>query len=409
MTTWEIELQYVDNILRGIDEPSNIEQLYISLRPLFHRAIHKYGRECEHEDLMQEMYMALLSAIGQYKDPKVRGKYDFHQVLMSNANHKITAYLLSYYKQYTDGNGKVRAFTTHCGALGLNERAWDAEDAPEIQDIIRAETDVESEVIQRETDEEQRAAAEVLWDEVDRLPSAQRDAVVDYYKRGIGYAEKAGETGEKPGTIAARAQRGTRNLRSNPRVQEIAQYYLPSVAYRGGLGFFKDTGMSSTEYVALKNIERGETSTYKLITPSFFEGKSSAVVSRYTGVSEGVIKKLRKESGGVYRGTAEKIVRFYDVPFDEVFEICVERAVPKGNPAKGWKIPKSFRLAQTDFFNNYTKSRISREKVKELNVSVDTVDNSIQRLRKCGRVNTETAKRIAYIFDVPFEMLFVPV
>ena len=412
MTKRDMELQFVGEILRGADVTENMERLYMSLRPVFHNAIHKYGRECEREDLMQEMYLALSTAVEQYRDPETRARYTFHQVLASNANHKISAYLLYHYRQYTDENGKVKAFRTHCGAASLNVKAWDAEDAPDIQDIIPGDMDVEEEYMRRETAEEQREAAAVLWGEVGKLPPPLRCAVVDYYRLGISHAEKAEALGDKRGTVTGRAQRGLEKLRENPRIQEIAPVFIPSLAYRGGMGFFKRNGTSSTEYVALNNIEReerGAMSTYRLASPSFFDGKTSAVISRYTGVSPGVIQKLRNGAGGVYRATAERIARFYSRPFDEIFEICVERAAPKGNPAKGWKIPKSFRLADPDFFSGYTRSRIDREKAAGLNTCVDVIDGAVKRLRGGGRANTHTAERIALLFDVPFERLFVPV
>jgi RNA polymerase sigma factor (sigma-70 family) len=389
-----------------------MERLYMSLRPVFHNAINKYGRECEREDLMQEMYLALSTAVEQYRDPETRAKYSFHQVLASNANHKITAYLLYHYRQYIDENGKVKAFRTHCGAVSLNVKAWDAEDAPDIQDIIPGDMDVEEEFMRRETAEEQREAAVVLWDEVGKLPPPLRGAVVDYYKLGISHVEKAEATGEKHGTVTGRAQRGLEKLRENPRIQEIAPVFIPSLAYRGGMGFFKRNGTSSTEYVALNNIEReerGAMSTYRLVSPSFFDGKTSTVISRYTGVSPGVIQKLRNGAGGVYRTTAERIARFYHRPFDEIFEIYVERAAPKGNPAKGWKVPKSFRLADPDFFNGYNRSQIDREKTGTRKSDIDLVDGAVRGLRGGGRVNTGTAERLSFVFDVPFEQLFVPV
>jgi RNA polymerase sigma factor (sigma-70 family) len=412
MTKRDMELQLVGEILRGADVTENMERLYMSLRPVFHNAIQKYGRECEREDLMQEMYLALSTAVEQYRDPETRARYTFHQVLASNANHKISAYLLYHYRQYIDENGKVRAYRTHCGATSLNVKAWDAEDAPDIQDILPGDADIEEEYMWRETEEEQREAAVVLWAEVDKLQPLQRSAIVDYYRLGISHAEKAEALGEKRGTVTGRAQRGLEKLRENPRIQEIAPVFIPSLAYRGGMGFFKRNGTSSTEYVALNNIEReerGAMSTYRLVSPSFFDGKTSAVISRYTGVSPGVIQKLRNGAGGVYKTTAEQIARFYNRPFDEIFEICVERAAPKGNPAKGWKIPKSFRLADPSFLNGYNRSQINREKAAGLNTSIDAVDAAVRGLRGGGRANTKTAERISLIFGVPFDQLFVPV
>jgi len=411
MTKRETELQLVEHIFDGVDVKGNMERLYLSLQPLFHKAIHKYGRECEREDLMQEMYFALVTAVEQYTDPKVREKYAFHRVLMSNVNHRITVYLLRYYRQYVDENGKVRAYSSPDNALSLNVRAGE-DDEFVLQDLILDDTDVAAEIERRETEEEQREAAAVLWDEVDKMSPSLRDAIVDYYRLGISHAEKAKATGLKRENLAAQTQRGLKKLRNNPRIQEIAPAYIPSVAYIGGSGFFKNTGMSSTEYVALKNIEReerGAMSTYQIRSPSFFEGKPSASVARCTGVSESTVNKLRKGNYGVYRRIAEKIARFYGIPFDELFEICVERAAPPGNPAKDWRFPKSFRLADPDFFKDYHRSKIDREKSGKLNVSVDVIDGAVKRLRNGGRANTNMAKRLAFLFDVPFESLFVPV
>jgi len=411
MTKRETELRLVGKILDGEDVTSNMERLYVSLRPVFHSAINKYKRECEREDLMQEMYFALSTAVEQYRDPETRAKYSFHQVLMSNANHKVTAYLLYHYRQYTDADGKARAFQTHCNALSLDVKAWDGQDAPDILDLLPAEMSTEEEYFRGEEEKEREAAAAVLWAEVDQLPPPQRDALIDYYRLGISNVEKAEATGQNCVRISVQKQKGLKKLRENPRIQEIAPAYFPSLAYRGSLGFFKRNGMSSTEYVALGNMEREErgiTSSYKLISPSFFDGRTSAAVARYTGVSPGVIQKLRNEAGGVYRETAEKIARFYNVPFGELFEICVDRPAPVGDPARGWKVPKSFRLADPDFFSDYSRGKIDREKIRELGANIDVIDESVKRLRGGGRANTNMARRIAHIFDVPFEQFFVP-
>jgi RNA polymerase sigma factor (sigma-70 family) len=297
MKTREKELQLVGKILDGEDAAGNMERLYLSLEPLFQSVINKHGRDCEREDLMQEMYFALSTAVEQYRDPAVRAKYAFHQVLISNANHKVTAYLLYHYRQYAGEDGKVRAYQTHANAMSLNVKAWDAPDAPDILDILPAALDTEDAFFLREEEEERRAAADVLWGEVDQLPATLRVAVTDRYRLGISHADKAKATGVKRGTVAGQAQRGLKKLRENPRIREIAPAYVPSLAYRGGLGFFKANGISSTEYVALGNIEReerGVRSTYKLVDPSLFDGRTSASVARHACVANGVIQKLRR-------------------------------------------------------------------------------------------------------------------
>ena len=277
---------------------------------------------------------------------------------------------------------------------------------------------VEEEVIARETAAEQKQAAEVLWGEVDKLMPLVREEIIDYYKHGISHADKAEKTGENRTNITGRVSKGLKKLRNNPHVQEAAKAYLPSVAYHGGVRSFKSTGMSSTERAALQNIEKSERaeqtkismkSTYKLINPAFFEGKNIKALARCIGIGASTIRQLH-HGKSVTHASAEKIARFYGKPFDELFVIDIERAVPKGDPNNNYKVKKNvpkYILADSSYLNEYTRSQLNRDKLRELNTSVDTVEKIILKLRRGGRSLRETAERVAYVLDGEFGEMFV--
>jgi DNA-binding XRE family transcriptional regulator len=203
---------------------------------------------------------------------------------------------------------------------------------------------------------------------------------------------------------------GIKKLRANPRIQKAAEAYFPSLAYRGGMGFFKATGMSTTEYIALKNIEfekrkRLENSSYQIRDISIFDGKTSSHIARITGVGKATIDNVRKGNYGVCRKNAELIARFFKKSFDEIFEIFIEK-IPVGYA------PDSRKLTDSDYFKNYARRHLTAEnlqKIKELGLTVNALESSVVKLRRGLYLGIKSAKNVAFVFGENFEEMFVPI
>jgi RNA polymerase sigma factor (sigma-70 family) len=405
MNAREMELALVDKIINGEDVLINIERLFMSLRPLFNSVIHKYGRKNEREDLMQEMYMALLKTIEVYKANRDDENYHFISLVYGNAKYHILGYLQKYYKRYLSKSGKVVIPDTPFDAVSLNEKVALEREVLEFQDVLPAETDIEAEFLENETEGERQRAKRILWEEVDKLGPLQRDTIVDFYVNGIPHVEKAKSEGIPVSTVRTRMHYSLKRLRENTNVQDAAVAYLPSIAFCGNFGFFKAMQMSSTELVALRNLERAERgakSTYRLIDQTFLNGKGNKALSRCTGVGVDAIRNLKEGTGGVIRATGERIVRFYGVPFNEVFEILDEK------PGKKKPQLKTYYRANSDFFYSFSRAIINREKMNELNLSLSMVEHSILLLNRGGKVTPEKARKLALLFGETFEKLFKP-
>ena len=401
------EQKLVDAILCGENISANMEKLFFSLRPLFRNIIIGYGQHGEDEDLMQEMYIALAAAIDQYTDPEIRNKYPFSAIIATQARNSAFMYYRKLYGSFTDKEGKTKIREK---AQSLNSKATDEEWASEVVDLLEDNATVESAVIENETAEERRLAAAVLWGEVDRLCPTHKSAIIDRFVNEISRSQMAKAEDGKMQAISSRVHNALQNLRKNQKVHDIAHHFLPSVAYRGGFGFFKSTSMSSTEYVAMKNLERQERrkTTYQLIDPAFFGEKNNRAIERYTGVSNEVIRRLRNRISGVSWDSAQKIARLYNLPLDNVFEECikVKHAIPKLTKKYGKRI--TFRLVQADYLDRHKGlDGISHDKMEELGLTPEVLRVRIHRLKHGRSVQMENAQQLAYLFGEPFEKMFV--
>lgn len=125
------------------------------------------------------------------------------------------------------------------------------------------------------------------------------EVVQGYYKNGEtlqGISDRLEVSIERVRQIKNRA---ISNLRRNRKLKEAAEVYGYGCAqaYHWGLGHFKNTGTSATEYLALKHIEQEQSrknSAKEIRGISTFAQVSSARMKKENGTVPIGLKKLQK-------------------------------------------------------------------------------------------------------------------
>lgn len=275
-------------IKSGEDTAANMERLCIQVKGFIRSTAWRYRGYVDLEDLEQEGYLALYSAVAGY-DPA--------------AGYKFLTYAGNWIRQamarYIQNNGTVRipvheqeqirryerfadAFYTQTGRnpsereaayyLGMNPdeirgvkksaRSGQAQslDAPVMEegegtlgDIVPDLDDMEGRVL----DEiEARQLKEVLWGEVDTLPDDQIQVIRSLFREGKTLRQTGEQIGASPGKVRAIEYKALREL-ARPRHSCRLAPFLPEVyesqAYsHNGVGEFNRTWTSSTERIAIR-------------------------------------------------------------------------------------------------------------------------------------------------------------
>ena len=124
-----------------------------------------------------------------------------------------------------------------------------------LADVIADDFNLEESVCDTLADEQ---AKTTIWGAVSDLGGNASEVVQGYYKNGEtlqGISDRLEVSIERVRQIKNRA---ISNLRRNRKLKEAAEVYGYGCAqaYHWGLGHFKNTGTSATEYLALKHIEQ---------------------------------------------------------------------------------------------------------------------------------------------------------
>lgn len=284
--------ELVSLIQQGIDSSSNMELLYINNKSYIYHIAKKYNGYTDVEDLMQEAYFGLYEAVQRYENS--------HEVkFMTYAGYWIQQAI----KRYVDNNSKeirlpiglqgkiyqyskiVNTYESQlnrkptnrelCYCLKMDFRALEhlkstinrfnkieslnnplnGEESRMLSDTIPDDIDIENEVISRVMKENIKSE---LWDIVKENTTEEENRVIrERYINNLsleGTGEILGKTGNMIRNIEAK---GLRKLRRTSITRKMKEKFEVNIAraYRGSVSSFNYDWTSSTERVALKNLE----------------------------------------------------------------------------------------------------------------------------------------------------------
>lgn len=280
--------ELVKLIQNGIDIADNMARLYENNKRFIYKLANKYSAYVEMDDLMQEGYLGLTRAIDEYKDNK-------DVLFLTYAAHWIKQFMYRYIENNSSSirmpvhmQGKIREYQKIVKAYQkeLNRIPTDSEicyvlaisqeqltnvkkaihrknitslDVPLAEDseltlsnVIPGDENIENYVID---DIYNRQLKEDLWGLVnDTLPEDEIKVIELRYKEdksldGIG--QTLGITRDRVRQTEAKA---LRKLRSGAKARKFKNKYEEQLccAWKGSVGLFKRTWMSSTEMSALK-------------------------------------------------------------------------------------------------------------------------------------------------------------
>ena len=283
----------VREIKQGINEKENLEKLYLNNTGFIYRIASKYKGYEDIEDLMQIGVIGMYEAIEPYDETKgfkflTYARWHIQQAisryLEENDMIRIPSYMVNRIYQYKKVRNHYKSNLhreptdrEYCRALkidleqlkdtrkalhqynrirSLSEQIQGVDDEDmTLGDSISSNEDLESQVIDNMM---QDKAKTELWEIVSRECTPEQNRVINYRYRGDYTLKQAGAvigvTPERARVVEANALRQLRVPRVSRELK--AKFEVNQArAYKSSLSSFKRTGTSSTESVALKNIE----------------------------------------------------------------------------------------------------------------------------------------------------------
>ena len=283
----------VKEIKQGINEKDNLESLYLNNKRFIYKIANKYKGYEDVGDLAQIGFIGMYEAIEPYDETKgfkflTYAGWHIRQAitryLEENDMIRIPSYMVNriyHYKrvrhQFKSNLHREPTKKEYCRALNisleqledvkatlhkykhiksLNEpiKGSDGEDIT-LGDSISSNEDLESQVIDNMM---QDKAKTELWEIVSRECTPEQNRVINCrYKKDYTQKQAGAIIGVSPSMARSIEASAIRKLRV-PRVRRElkAKFEVNQArAYKSSLSSFKRTGTSSTESVALKNIE----------------------------------------------------------------------------------------------------------------------------------------------------------
>ena len=290
--------ELIDAIRNGDQDNSLLLELWNQNAGLVRKACRKYSRRIEEEDATQECFIAFLDAVdgydreaGQTFASYFLSRCQWHLIrCIDNCGYaiRIPVYqrqAISKYRRFIrrwyQDHGNLPDDPVICRALqitldqldqlrkdmqatrvqSIDVPLSDDDEGATVADMIPdSSTDIEADAIGRLFVQERRRA---VWDAVDSLDDPEGNAVRLYYLDQLTHKQAAQSMGTTPEVIRARIAKGIRYLGAGKRGAKLRQYIDRGPLYseaikRCGIGAFNRTWTSSTESVALREMEKRE-------------------------------------------------------------------------------------------------------------------------------------------------------
>ena len=283
----------VKAIKQDVNVTDNLEALYLNNKGFIYKIVNKYKGYEDIDDLMQVGFIGMYEAIEPYDETKGFKflTYASHHIkqaisryLEENDIIRIPSYLIQRINQYNKVRNYIKSNLhrepterEYCRVLkidleqlrdtkkalpkykhikSLNEPIKGSEDGDiTLGDSIQSDFDIEEEIIDKVMKEKARTE---LWQIVKRECTPEQNKIINCRYKNDFTLKQAGEvigvTPERARVVEAdalrklRVPRVSRELRAKFEINEAR-------AYRGGLCSFRNNWASSTEMVALKNLE----------------------------------------------------------------------------------------------------------------------------------------------------------
>ncbi len=283
--------ELVELIQRNLDIKENMGLLYQQNRGYIYKLALPYASFCDVEDLMQEAYFGLHTAVEKYNiNTDVRfmtyAAYWIKQKLNRYAyrnthTQRVPEYLvklMSDYHKYRNtyratNDGKEPSSQLYMLNLGLSEKQFDnlvktikasscasldsllpGAEQTTILDTLGDNYNLENDVVERLG--VQQAYSE-LWGCVNKLDTKQCDVIKKHYKGNMSLTDIARNEGvsrERVRQIEAKAMRCLQKDNQVTKIGKILGYDCYQ-AFNYSLDRFNNTWTSSTEYIALKRMK----------------------------------------------------------------------------------------------------------------------------------------------------------
>ena len=245
-------------------------------------------RYCQNNGNLKRMPIHVLEQISQYQ----KFRSDFQAVVGDEPTDEEYCYHLGIKKQRLK---ELRKYMISTETVSLDGIVPGTEDFT-LADVIADDFNLEESVCDTLADEQ---AKTTIWGAVSDLGGNASEVVQGYYKNGEtlqGISDRLEVSIERVRQIKNRA---ISNLRRNKKLKEAAEVYGYGCAqaYHWGLGHFKNTGTSATEYLALKHIEQEQSrknSAKEIRGISTFAQVSSSRMKKENGTVPIGLKKLQK-------------------------------------------------------------------------------------------------------------------
>ena len=237
---------------------------------------------------LKRMPIHVLEQISQYQ----KFRSDFQAVVGDEPTDEEYCYHLGIKKQRLK---ELRKYMISTETVSLDGIVPGTEDFT-LADVIADDFNLEETVCDTLADEQ---AKTVIWEAVSDLGGNASEVVHGYYKNGETLQSISDRLEVSIERVRQIKHRAISNLRRNRKLKEAAfdMGYGCSRAYHWGLGQFKNTGVSSTEYLALKHLEQEQArkqSTKEIRDISTLTKVSSRRLKQETGTVPIGLKKLAK-------------------------------------------------------------------------------------------------------------------
>lgn len=279
--------ELVARISTGIERAESMQQLYKNMCPIMHKLAKRYAAYVEYEDLMQEAYLGLHSAVEHYEPEQGSSFFTYACPWIKQAMYRYVQSESRTVRIPEYMHGLVVKYKKFCAAM-VREYGREPETGEIVAylridrdtvDVIKnvmsmeqmqsldkpvdndeGETDSYELVIGTEGIEEDairkqdaQAVKKILWECVDRLEGQQPCIMRMLYQQGLSRRAAGDAIGTTPKKVRAQELKALRSLREGRNRRMLQGYYVDYIAchaYRGG-----NEWSSATERTALDLLE----------------------------------------------------------------------------------------------------------------------------------------------------------
>lgn len=284
--------ELVAEIQQGINEKDNMQQLYMQNMPLISKLAKHYSAYAEYDDLMQEAYFGLKRAVDDFQFEQgtafITIAYRYIRTVVSRytvyngSTKRIPIYMISliskykkYLTEYMEQHHSTPSDEEICKSLGISmqqlkgmrkaeyemncisiEAPVAGTDDITVGESIPSDEDIENDVTDNDFWEQVKCE---LSQAISKLDDRKQLIIQRRYYQDDLLQELADDLNISSERVRQLEKQALEKLQRNQKLKALADAEgYGSIAYKWGVGRFKNTNTSSTEYLAIKNVELEE-------------------------------------------------------------------------------------------------------------------------------------------------------